>query len=129
MIVIIGGGISGLALAHQLEARGRPFLLLESSDRVGGVMRSGRVDGHLLEWGPQRGRLTREFSALVDDLDIRGQLIKAPTDLPLFVYRRNRLRRVPFSIGAFLARTSCRGAASCASCWSRSPQPRATTRR
>jgi protoporphyrinogen/coproporphyrinogen III oxidase len=103
MIVIIGGGISGLALAHQLGTRGEPFLLLEASPRVGGVMRSGRVEGHLLEWGPQRGRLTREFSALVDELGIRGELIKAPTDLPLYVYRKGRLRRVPFSIGAFLA--------------------------
>ena len=44
MIVIIGAGISGLALAHHLEARGRPFVVLEASDRVGGVMRSGRVE-------------------------------------------------------------------------------------
>jgi protoporphyrinogen/coproporphyrinogen III oxidase len=102
MIVIAGGGISGLALAHQLDARGRQFQLLEASDRVGGVMRSGRVEGHLLEWGPQRGRLTREFEALVDDLGIRDQLIRAPKDLPLFVYRDGRLRRVPFSIPAFL---------------------------
>lgn len=102
MIVIIGGGISGLALAHELHARDRPFVLLEASGRVGGVMRSGRVDGHLLEWGPQRGRLTREFAALVDDLGIGDELIRAPAGLPLFVYRSGRLRRVPFSIGAFL---------------------------
>jgi protoporphyrinogen/coproporphyrinogen III oxidase len=102
MIVIIGGGISGLALAHQLAARGAPFLLLEATDRVGGVIRSGRVGGHLLEWGPQRGRLTREFADLVDDLGIRDELIRAPTDLPLYVYRRGRLRHVPFSIGGFL---------------------------
>jgi protoporphyrinogen/coproporphyrinogen III oxidase len=103
MIVIIGGGISGLALAHQLAARGTPFLLLEGSGRVGGVMRSGRVEGHLLEWGPQRGRMTQEFTTLVDELGIRDQLIKAPKDLPLFVYRKGKLRRVPFSIPAFLA--------------------------
>lgn len=102
MIVIVGGGISGLALAHQLSEAGRPFLLLEASDRVGGVMRSGRVEGHLLEWGPQRGRLTREFQKLVDDLDIRDRLITAPPDLPLYVFRKGRLRRVPFSIPAFL---------------------------
>jgi protoporphyrinogen/coproporphyrinogen III oxidase len=102
MIVIVGGGISGLALAHELARRGRPFLLLEASDRVGGVMRSGRVDGHLLEWGPQRGRLTQEFAALVDDLDIRDQLITSPPDLPLFVFRKGRLRKVPFSPLAFL---------------------------
>jgi protoporphyrinogen/coproporphyrinogen III oxidase len=102
MIVIVGGGISGLALAHLLAARGTPFVLLESSGRVGGVMRSGRVDGHLLEWGPQRGRLTQEFSALIDDLGIRSQLITAPSDLPLYVYRNRALRRVPFSIPDFL---------------------------
>jgi protoporphyrinogen/coproporphyrinogen III oxidase len=102
MIVIIGGGISGLALAHELAARNTPFLLLEASDRVGGVMRSGRVDGHLLAWGPQRGRLTREFAALVDDLGLRDDLITSPPDLPLYVFRKGRLRKVPFSIGAFV---------------------------
>ncbi|HSJ09962.1 MAG TPA: protoporphyrinogen oxidase, partial [Longimicrobiales bacterium] len=102
MIAIIGGGISGLALAHRLAAQGRDFVLLEASSRVGGVMRSGRVDGHLLEWGPQRGRLTTDFAALVDDLGLRDRLITSPPDLPLFVYRNGALRTVPFSPGAFL---------------------------
>jgi protoporphyrinogen/coproporphyrinogen III oxidase len=103
MIVIIGGGIGGLALAHQLHQRNTPFLLLEASHRVGGVMRSGRVEGHLLEWGPQRGRLTRDFEALVDELGIRDQLIISPPDLPLYVFRAGALRPVPFTVGAFLS--------------------------
>ncbi|CAN5714025.1 protoporphyrinogen oxidase [soil metagenome] len=102
MIAIIGAGISGLALAHQLAARDRAFIVLEASDRVGGVMRSGRVDGHLLEWGPQRARLTADFRALLDDLDLHDQLITAPTGLPLYVFRNGALRRVPFSPSAFL---------------------------
>lgn len=102
MIVIVGAGISGLSLAHQLAGRGREFVLLEASGRVGGVMRSGRVNGHLLEWGPQRARLTGEFAALTDELGLRDQLITAPPRLPLFVFVRGRLRRVPFSPGAFL---------------------------
>lgn len=102
MIVIVGGGISGLTLAHQLALRGRPFLLLEASARVGGVIRSGRVAGHLLEWGPQRARLTGDFAQLVDELGLRDRLITAPRDLPLFVFARGRLRRVPFSPGAFI---------------------------
>lgn len=102
MIAIVGGGISGLALAHQLAARDRPFVLLESSGRVGGVIRSGLVDGRLLEEGPQRARLSADFQALIDDLGLRDQLITAPPDLPLFIYARGRLRRVPFSLSALL---------------------------
>ncbi|MGH7466202.1 MAG: protoporphyrinogen oxidase, partial [Longimicrobiales bacterium] len=102
MIAIVGGGISGLALAHQLSARGRPFVLLEAAARVGGVIRSGRVDGHLLEWGPQRARLTHDFAVLVDELGLRDQIITSPPGLPLFVFVRGKLRRVPFSPGAFL---------------------------
>lgn len=98
----MGGGISGLALAHQLALRGTPFILLEASPRTGGVVRSGLIDGHLLEWGPQRGRLTADFAALVDELALRDQLITAAPDLPLFVYRSGRLREVPFTPGAFL---------------------------
>jgi oxygen-dependent protoporphyrinogen oxidase len=101
MIAIVGGGISGLALAHQLSASGTEYLLLESSDRPGGVIRSGRVEGHLLEWGPQRARLTEGFRELVAQLGLADELITSPPGLPLFVYRDGRLRRVPFSAPAF----------------------------
>ncbi|MSR35747.1 MAG: protoporphyrinogen oxidase [Gemmatimonadetes bacterium] len=103
MIVIVGGGISGLALARELAARGTDFVLLEASARVGGVIRSGRVDGHLLDWGPQRTRLTRGMTELIAELGLGGEVVAAPPGLDLFVYRRGRLRRVPFSAAAFLA--------------------------
>ena len=103
MIVIVGAGISGLTLAHHLAGLGREFVLLEASGRVGGVMRSGRIDGHLLEWGPQRARLTADFAALIDALQLRDQLITSPPDLPLYVYRAGKLRRVPFSPAAFIS--------------------------
>lgn len=102
MIVIIGGGISGLALAHHLAARGAEHILLEASARPGGVIRSGRVEGHLLEWGPQRARFTEGFRELVGELGLTDQLITAPSGLPLYVYRNGRLRKVPFSAAAFL---------------------------
>ena len=102
MIVIVGAGISGLALAHHLADRGEKYLLLEASERPGGVIRSARVDGHLLEWGPQRARLTAGFRELVTDLGLTSQLLTAPPGLPLYVYRKGRLRQVPFSAPAFL---------------------------
>jgi len=35
-VIILGGGISGLSLAYQLEKAGRDYVLLEGSDRLGG---------------------------------------------------------------------------------------------
>jgi oxygen-dependent protoporphyrinogen oxidase len=102
MIVIVGGGISGLVLAHRLAASGREFVLLESSSRVGGVMHSGVIDGRVVDWGPQRGRLTGEFRSLVAELDLNDQLITAPADLPLFVYANRTLHPVPFSLRGIL---------------------------
>lgn len=52
-IVIIGGGLSGLAAASELNHRSIPFLIVEASDRWGGRLRSDRVDGFLIDRGFQ----------------------------------------------------------------------------
>ena len=57
-IVIIGGGITGLAAAHRLVERRRELnlnaeiLLLEASPRLGGVIQTDTREGFLLEAGP-----------------------------------------------------------------------------
>src|SRR2546430_15636928 len=57
-IVIIGGGISGLAAAHRLVEQcaqssvKMEIVLLEASERLGGVIRTLRCDGFLIEGGP-----------------------------------------------------------------------------
>jgi len=102
VIVVVGGGISGLALGRELAACGADFVILEARARVGGVIRSDQVDGHLLDWGPQRTRLTRGMAELIEQLGLSAQLVVAPSDRDLFVYWGGRLRRVPFTIGDFL---------------------------
>ncbi len=58
-IAVVGAGISGLAAAYYLEdeaaARGLDLSirLIEKSDRVGGVIRTEKIDGLVLEWGPE----------------------------------------------------------------------------
>ena len=52
-IAIIGGGLSGLALADQLEARGVDWQLLEARDRLGGrVLTKVDPDGTAHDLGP-----------------------------------------------------------------------------
>ncbi len=56
-IAIIGGGISGLSAAFELEERRRSgaavdYILYESSARLGGVLRTEQIDGCLVEAGP-----------------------------------------------------------------------------
>ncbi len=101
MIAVVGGGITGLALGYELERLGADFVVLEAAARAGGVIRSARVEGRILEWGPQRTRLTTAMRELVERLDLQDEVLTAPSDLDLFVYRAGRMRRVPFSAGAF----------------------------
>ena len=51
-ISIIGGGISGLSTANFLSKKTSDFLILEASDKVGGTINSSKVDGYILENGP-----------------------------------------------------------------------------
>jgi oxygen-dependent protoporphyrinogen oxidase len=103
LIAVVGGGLTGLALSRELDARGLDHIVLESADRPGGIVRSGEVSGRILEWGPQRTRLTPGLAALSRELGIDDRLITADPGLPLFVYARGRLRRLPSSPAAFLA--------------------------
>lgn len=102
MIGIVGAGITGLAIAHHLREQGVDHVVFEADATAGGVIRTIRRGGVPLELGPQRTRLTRELRRLVSDLDLDGELITAPPGLPLYVYRRGRLRRVPLTPGAVL---------------------------
>ncbi len=97
---IVGGGITGLALAHHLEKANVEYVVFESAAEPGGVIRSGRVDGYLLEWGPQRLRRTEPVDELITDLGMDDEVIEAG-ETKLFVYANGKLRRAPFSIEEF----------------------------
>ena len=51
--IIVGGGIAGLSCATELHARGKSFVILEASDRVGGRVATDEVDGFKLDRGFQ----------------------------------------------------------------------------
>ena len=52
-VIIVGGGLSGIACARKLQERNIDFLLLEASDRLGGRVRTESGDGFLFDCGFQ----------------------------------------------------------------------------
>lgn len=53
-ILVVGGGVSGLAAAAALQAQGADVLLVEARDRLGGRVRTDRTDvGDIAELGAQ----------------------------------------------------------------------------
>src|SRR5690606_19942019 len=98
MIGIVGAGITGLALAHYLSALGVEYVVLEAGEAAGGVIRTVRADGRVLELGPQRMRMTAELERLVAELGLAEECIEAPAGLPLLVYHDGALHRVPAGV-------------------------------
>ena len=99
---VVGAGLSGLVRARALVARGEEVVVLEESARAGGVVRSERRDGYLLELGPNTVRPTPELSSLVDELDLAGESLLADARLPRYVDFGGRLHALPMSPGDIL---------------------------
>ncbi|MEE2637511.1 MAG: protoporphyrinogen oxidase [Acidobacteriota bacterium] len=51
-VAVVGGGMAGLSTAYELHRQGIAFILCEATDRLGGVVRTDRVDGFTLDAGP-----------------------------------------------------------------------------
>ena len=113
-VVIVGGGISGLAAAFTLvEEAGLVGLqldvtLLEASQEAGGHARTVSEDGFVVESGPN-GFLDREPEtlALTASLGLNSRLVEARPDASRrFIVRGGRLRQVPDSLGTLLRSTA-----------------------
>lgn len=99
---MIGAGITGLSLTKALAERDIDVVTFEAASEPGGVIRSNRVNNRILEFGPQRLRLTPAVSNLIEDVDLINSLRTGQDDLPLYLYVDGELHRVPKSIGQFL---------------------------
>ena len=104
--LIVGGGISGLTVAHWLRLHESPGLwqLWEASDRVGGTIGTDRVQGYSIDWGPN-GFLDREplTLKLVEELGLTSRLERADEKSEKrFILKGGRLHAVPFSPPAML---------------------------
>jgi oxygen-dependent protoporphyrinogen oxidase len=92
--------MAGLSCAHALARKGADVVLLEAGGEPGGVVRSERRDGYLVEWGPNTVRPTPELWALLQELGLSSLALLASSRMPRFVDWGGRLIPVPMSPGA-----------------------------
>jgi oxygen-dependent protoporphyrinogen oxidase len=96
-VVIIGAGISGLACAYYLRSRHIPFLILEKSHRVGGLIDSEQDGGFLFEFGPQSFRLTSPLKKIIDAAGLGDAVLKSDPRAPRFILHGGKLVLAPMS--------------------------------
>jgi oxygen-dependent protoporphyrinogen oxidase len=96
-VIVVGGGISGLACAYHLRHAGIPALLLEAGSRPGGVIATEERDGFRFELGPQSFLTTEPLLGLIDALGLRDQLLHANPRAPRYILVGGRLVRAPLA--------------------------------
>ena len=113
-VAVIGGGISGLAAAYELQKRGLGVKVLEAADRPGGVIQTERFDGWVIDGGPDALLVQKPAAvSLCRELGIADRLVSTLTPRTAYVLRGDRLHAIaegsflgfPLSAGA-LARSS-----------------------
>lgn len=109
-VIVVGGGISGLATAFLLRRKGAEtgieldVTLLEKEERVGGKIWSIKEEGYLCEWGPN-GFLDSKPQTLnlCRDLAASERLLRSNDNArKRFIYTGGALNRLPENGPMFL---------------------------
>jgi oxygen-dependent protoporphyrinogen oxidase len=113
-VAVVGGGISGLAAAYELQTRGLRVRVLEAGPRAGGVITTERFDQWVIDGGPDSMLVQKPAAvALCRELGIADRLISTLTPRTAYILRDRRLHRIaegsflgfPLDVGS-LARSS-----------------------
>jgi oxygen-dependent protoporphyrinogen oxidase len=103
-VAVIGAGVSGLAAAWRLHRAGIPVTVFERRRRVGGVMNTQDVGGHVFERGPNTvispdGHLR----ALIDELELSDRVVHGREAAHRrLIWRRGAIHEVPSGPGGLL---------------------------
>ena len=103
-VAIIGAGISGLTAAFYLKKAGIPVTVFEASSRVGGAIQSLRQDGYLAEFGPNTILETSpKIGQLIRDARLESRRLEPdPKSEARYVVRYKRAIAMPGTPLGFL---------------------------
>jgi oxygen-dependent protoporphyrinogen oxidase len=104
-VCVLGGGISGLAVAYQLQKQ-CSVTLVEKESRVGGWIRSECKEGFFFESGPRslRSADSAETLQLIEELGLNDQLIEAPKQaFRRYLLHNKKLEQLPDSLFSFFS--------------------------
>lgn len=100
-VIIIGAGISGLSCAWTLKKLGVDAVVVESSSRAGGVIRTERLSGYQIECGPNSFQPATHALEMIDELGLSDELITPDARAPRFIYIDGQLKKFPLGPMSF----------------------------
>lgn len=96
--LVAGAGIAGLAAGLELQARGREVLVMDPSDRPGGVLRTDHVNGYVVERGANSAQIKAPMLRFLTERGLETALQAArPASKLRQLYRGGALVKVPTS--------------------------------
>jgi protoporphyrinogen/coproporphyrinogen III oxidase len=99
-IVVVGGGISGLAAAYDLQRGGAETIVFEKAPRLGGVIETRSWNDCLLESGPDSFISSKpEALALIKELGLESEVIGSNDhQRTTYILKRGKLVPLPDGI-------------------------------
>lgn len=99
-VVVVGGGVTGLTAAYRLLSQGEGKVrvtMLESSDRLGGNIRTWRAGGLVLDGGPDAFVVQKpEAAALCREIGLGDRMVETqPQNRRVYVARGDTLHVLP----------------------------------
>lgn len=101
-IIVVGAGITGLACAYHLQQFGLPVLVLEASNRAGGLISTISRNGFLFESGPQSPRFPDRLREMISELGLDSEFLPGDPHLSRYIVKGGHLYKAPFSPGSLL---------------------------
>ncbi|UQX03601.1 protoporphyrinogen oxidase [Streptomyces sp. RerS4] len=94
-VVVVGGGIAGLAAAHRLLADGLRVTLLEAGPRLGGKLHAGELAGVRVDLGAESILARRPEGVELAKAVGLGDALQAPATTTAHLWTRGALRPMP----------------------------------